>query len=385
LVQSPLYLDYNATSPLAELVKTKIGQGNLFFANPASQHQAGKAAKKAINQASSFIYEHFNLTSATHRLVFHSGATEGVNTVIQGLYQRALNEGKKFTLLVSPLDHPCVLEAQEWLEHRGAEFIFYPINEEGEILFHELETLIKEYSSEKSLLLINYTWVHNETGVIWDLSALKSLKDHHVYLHVDAVQSVGKTSDYQKLLPEVDFYTYSGHKFGALKGIGFSFHSTRSHLPPLVWGGGQQQGYRSGTENVHGIQSLHWALTEYQEKWNPIELQKIHSEFENDFKKILEGKGEILFSHSKRNLNTTYFYLNSMASDMALALFDLGGLQISSGSACASGAAKKSEVMRRVGLEKLARNGLRISHGPFMTKAESQTILELLQKVISKI
>ncbi len=385
MVSLPLYLDYNATSPLSRSVQSELLRGDFLFANPASQHQSGKHSRKIINQATQFIFEHFHLESKTHRLIYQSGATEGINTVIKGMSEYSNLNKKKFVFLVSPLDHSCVLEAEDWLVSMGAEFYFYPITERGEVLWDELSSLIKEKINQDCIILINLTWVHNETGVVIDLTPAMNLKHQQVFFHIDAVQTVGKINNYAQLIPELDFYSYSGHKFGSLKGIGFSFISKKIDLPPLIWGGGQQGGLRPGTENILGIQSMQWALQDFLVDWDPAELSKNHDLLEKSLIELMQNKGEVLFLEAPRNLNTTYFYLKTMASDMALAIFDLEGIELSTGSACASGAAKKSAVMKKVGLERLARNGLRLSHSPFLKKEDVQEIIERFKNVMDKI
>jgi cysteine desulfurase len=130
---------------------------------------------------------------------------------------------------------------------------------------------------------------------------------------------------------------------------------------------------------------MQWALQDFLVDWDPAELSKNHDLLEKSLIEMMQNKGEVLFLEAPRNLNTTYFYLKTMASDMALAIFDLEGIELSTGSACASGAAKKSAVMKKVGLERLARNGLRLSHSPFLKKEDVQEIIERFKNVMDKI
>ncbi|HXH75215.1 MAG TPA: aminotransferase class V-fold PLP-dependent enzyme [Bacteriovoracaceae bacterium] len=356
-----LYLDFNATSPLSTSVSDWLKSGDVIFGNPSSQHSSGKAARKTINESRAKIFATFNKNETETKLFFHSGATEGIMSVAYSFSVDARNAHKKLLICYSSIDHPAVTSLKDrfWGEHVE----FFELKLKTDLSYdHEsnLKSLrLKKQTDPDLLILYHHLWVHNETGFVSPLDKLTVFKQvPGLYLHIDAVQAPGKVLEWKKL-SEGDIWTFSAHKFGALKGIGFTF--IRESLPfhPLFVGGGQQQGLRGGTENPQGIKSIALALGDL-EKVNVEATISIKSELVKFMESELKGIGEVLKSNAW-NSNTIYFYLNHLASDIALALFDLNGLMLSAGSACSSGAAKPSLVLTELGKMDVAKNGLRIS------------------------
>lgn len=301
----------------------------------------------------------FSLPNSTHRVYFHSGATEGVNTWAQGLAQGN-------TLFVySPLDHASVRSQRQRLEEHGHHGLELPVSAQGELLLDQArsEILAAQARHEITRTLLNWTWVHNETGVVWPLSQALQLKAQTgALVHVDAVQAPGKIKEWSELVPELDAYSFSGHKFGALKSVGFSF-LRREHVPrPLILGGGQQEGLRSGTENVMGAWTLKLALEDVLSNQNPQELSQIIHELREVLDRGLAGKGHrICAQNPLLNLNTVLFVHHRLPADMTLPLWDLAGLEVSAGAACSSGTARPSHVLEGLGEGSYARHGLRLS------------------------
>lgn len=354
-----IYLDYNATSPLAPSVTGWLAKGDLFWANPAAQHSLGKKSRARLDEVSDFLLRTFHLQSRSHSLVFHSGATEGINAWIMGLAYKH----ERLLLAFSPLDHAAVRAQRERLEKMGHEIMMLPVDSQGDLRLEEAIQLISRSSA--AVKVINWTWVHNELGVVWKLADAVRLKDATgAIVHVDAVQAPGKVADWDKLPEALDAYTFSGHKFGSLKGVGFSFQSLSVRPLPLLLGGGQQDGLRSGTENTMGAWSMMLALQDLQRTFSPTRQAEFIAELREHMDKCLEGKGKRIARHARElNLNTMLIVLQQLPSDMAMPLFDLAGLEVSAGAACASGAAKPSAILLGIGEQKLARHGLRLSTG----------------------
>jgi cysteine desulfurase len=241
----------------------------------------------------------------------------------------------------------------------------------------------KKENDPDLILLYHHLWVHNETGFVSPLEELRELSQiNDLYIHVDAVQAPGKISHWP-ILNFGDIWTFSAHKFGALKGIGFSI--LKKHLPfyPFISGGGQQQNKRSGTENPMGVKSIALALADLQK----ISVEKNHikkTEFEQFLALQLINLGGVL-SSPHTNSNTIYFYFYSLSSDVAVALFDLHGIELSSGSACSSGAARPSTVMTLSGLSAWSKNGLRLSFGFDYSETEWDAIRIKFSEVFDKI
>lgn len=358
-----LYLDFNATSPLSTSVTRWLKSGDVIFANPSSQHTSGKAARKAINESRLRVYDVFSKTEKDSRLFFHSGATEAFLTVAWSMSEIARTSGKKLLICFARTDHPAVTSLRErfWGDH----VMIHELALKKDLSYDHVANLKelqgKKASTPELLILYHHLWVHNETGMVSPLEELAPLKQvSDLYLHVDGVQAPGKIPEWGSLTYG-DIWTFSGHKFGALKGIGFSFVREGVPFHALFTGGGQQQGMRGGTENPLGVTGLALALNDLLK----VDVEKTRAqkeELEKFMKKELQGIGELV-TPARRNSNTIYFYLDKLPSDVGLALFDLNGLMLSAGSACSSGAARPSMVLTELGKLEVAKNGLRISLG----------------------
>jgi cysteine desulfurase len=356
-----LYLDYNATSPLCKSVLNWLKSGDLLFANPSSQHSDGKASRKAVNEARSFLYKTFHKSEKETKLFFHSGATEAFHTFAYSFAEAARLRGKDLLICFSKIDHPAVTSLGE--KYFGSHVKFLELHRDRELhyLLEENVEILKDKKDNNPDLIILYhhLWVHNETGQVAPLESLAKLKSiPDLYVHVDAVQAPGKIPDWQELT-HGDIWSFSSHKFGALKGVGFSFFRSHIEFHPLILGGAQQGNLRSGTENAQGIHSTHLALSDLLS----IDV-KLNSEHRGQLLAFmdenLKGIGQVINDDYMAS-NTIYFYLNNLSSDIALALFDIHGIEISAGSACSSGAAKNSLVLLQKNLQGVAKNGLRLS------------------------
>jgi cysteine desulfurase len=354
-----LYLDYNSTSPLAQKVKDHLASGDFFLANPSSQHLLGKSQKKIIRDTSSYLKKTFNLND--YKLFFHSGATEGINTIIQGRLKYCLKEKKKFHFFYVKTDHSAVFSGNDWIESLGGRCHSVEVDSEGRVdssaLRSTLETLPEE--DEK---LINLTWVNNETGVISELDDFEDLKKlPNVSIHVDSVQSVGKIANWQSPPTFIDAFTYSAHKFGALKSTGFTFFKDDFKFEPLIYGGGQQSSLRSGTLNSLSTFSIQLALEELKDKTNLKEVQNLRDGIIDLLKENLADNVIIISEKVLRASNTINFAIKDKKADFLLTHFDMQGVAVSFGSACSSGTVDKSHVLLAQGHEDLANRSIRIS------------------------
>lgn len=380
-----LYLDYNATSPLSPSVLSWLRSGEVFFANPSSQHSDGKASRKIINETKAALYKAFALSEKDTRMFFHSGATEGIHTFAASFAEMSRLGGKKLLICASAIDHPVTVSLAS--KYFGPQVAHYELKRDKNLRYLHQENFLelqkRKAENPDLIILYHHLWVHNETGQVSPLEELKSFKTiPDLYLHIDAVQAPGKIPEWQSLA-EGDIWTFSGHKFGALKGIGFSFYKPHFDFHPLLTGGGQQGNLRSGTENVQGVRSLLLALEDLL-KVDVAANSSKRKELVAFLQHELQGLGGIVEDPLVCS-NTIYFYLNDLTSDVALALFDIHGLEISAGSACSSGAAKESPVLLQLGLKASAKNGLRLSM-PFETgKEDLNRIQERMRLVFNRL
>ncbi len=294
--------------------------------------------------------------------------------------------GKELLICFSKVDHPAVATLAE--RYFGPHVKFFELKRDKELRYLHSENAEalkdKRDNNPELLILYHHLWVHNETGQVSPLNELKILKTiSDLYIHVDAVQAPAKIADWNELSLG-DAWTFSGHKFGAMKGVGFTFLNKNLPFHPLISGGGQQQGQRSGTENTMGVKSVELALLALKSV-DISRTQKVKSALETFLKEELKGIGQVLSTSLPQNSNTIYFYFNKVASDVALALFDLNGLEISTGSACSSGAAKDSVVLLQMGLKDVAKNGLRLSIAYDVDPGILSEYQERLKKVLSKL
>lgn len=381
-----LYLDYNATSPLSHSVLDWLRSGDLLFANPASQHTSGKASRKLINETRAQIFSTFSKNEKDTTLFFHSGATEGFSTFAYSFSEWARVSKRKLLICYSQLDHPAVTSLSE--RYFGEHTNFFELKIDQNLEYdhaHNLKSIQACKSADPQLIILyHHLWVHNETGVVAELDELKPFKEiSDLFVHVDAVQAPGKIPNWKDLMVG-DIFTFSPHKFGALKGLGFSFFPKSMPFYPLITGGSQQIA-RSGTENALGIKSIALALKDL-ELVNVAENIKNRIALEVFLQAQLVGLGEVISTKGRvHNSNTIYFYLNQLSSDIALALFDLSGLMISAGSACSSGAARPSALLRHLGLDLVAKNGLRLSFAFALSGEELELIKARLKVVIDKL
>ncbi len=383
LTNNRFYFDFNATSPLAPSVMEWISKGDLLFGNPSSIHSSGKRSKRFINEVSEYLSSTFNLHSS-HNLFYHSGASEGINTIIKGIAQNAYKEGKRIHLFLCEADHSCVFNLQEEMELYGHEVSLYRPDSNGDICTNELINLIN--SSDSEIKLLNFTWVNNESGVCWTLEdAFKVKEATGCIVHVDAVQAIGKIDNWHELIDGLDAYTFSGHKFGALKGIGFSFVKEDLKFSAMVRGGGQQSGMRSGTENTTGIYSLKLALEDMKSHFNFFELKKNKDLIESKIQKLCDSIIIAGKNAKYRNGNTIYFILPGKKADILITAFDMGMLEVSSGSACASGTIKPSRALLAMGYnEDDAKSGIRISFSHKLTHDEAVLFAEKITTILKR-
>jgi cysteine desulfurase len=202
---------------------------------------------------------------------------------------------------------------------------------------------------------------------------------------VDAVQSVMRFDGWNHLSEQIDAVSYSAHKFGALKGIGFSFIKSEFKFAPLLNGGGQQAGLRSGTENPLATYSIQLALEEVIDDGSIEKSIELKIAIVNLFKTVLGESGIVIFeNNSNQACNTVPLIFKKFKSDISLIHFDMEGIDISYGSACASGSIEGNQSLKSLGLSEYSKNFVRLSFGPFDYK-NSETILKHLENVFNKL
>lgn len=382
LISNRIYLDYNATAPLAEAVLQWYAKGALPFGNPSSIHTSGKTSKKFINETNRFLKDFFGMNE--FQLFFHSGATEAINNIVKGFCFKQMRQKKKFHVIAFSSDHPSSVNQADQVELLGGEFHLLNPMQNGDFDKSKLIEYIQGLDGE---VLLNYTHVNSVNGVIWSLEDAADIKTQTgCLIHVDAVQMVGKIEGSYELETSLDYYTFSGHKFGALKGIGFTFvKDVNSSWESILVGGGQQDELRSGTENIHGIYSLKLALEEFKEKFNMELLKSARVDLEDALKKEFPTIELVSQDATRRNLNTLSLIIPGIKTDILITAFDMAKIEISSGSACSSGSIRPSQTLLAMGYsEEQAKSSIRISLPLFMSEGEGIEIFEKIKVILSR-
>ncbi|MBT6325693.1 MAG: aminotransferase class V-fold PLP-dependent enzyme [Bdellovibrionales bacterium] len=380
LTNKRIYLDYNSTSPLSVSVIEYLKKGDFYFANSSSIHRSGKRSKKLVRETTEFLLSELLKVNYSHSLFYHSGATEGINTIIKGVSSYFGKKDQRVAYFYSGADHSVCHELGSELSSLGHQVIKFGVDKNGTF---DIDKLIKQINSYTCPVILNFTWVNNETGVVWNLKLAEQIKkETGCIVHVDSAQAVGKISDWNQLSSVLDFYTFSGHKFGAMKGVGFTLCLNNSKFDPLLVGGGQQNKMRSGTENILGIYSIKLAMEHLLKSANYDKLESIKLNLENNISSFLGTKGEIVSINSpSRNNNTIYFIIYGVQASILLTALDMAGIEVSTGSACSSGATIPSRVLVNMGYnEKDAKSAIRLSLG----HDSDEEILERLIVVLNR-
>lgn len=376
-----IYADHAATTALSKralAAALPFLQGE--YGNASSAYAFGKRARKAIARARRQVAD--VVGAAASEIVFTAGGSEGNNTVLRGVAERAWRAGKRAHIVVSAIEHPSVLAPCRVLERLGARIDYVPVSQEGRVAAESVAAVLSEETCLVSVMLAN-----NEVGTVQDIAAIAELlKERGVPLHADAVQAVGHIPVDVKALG-VTYLTASGHKFGGMKGTGFLWQREGAELPPLISGGGQESGRRAGTENTAGIVALGEVLTESVERMqeDAVRLRGLVAYtlqmIEREMPEVrVHGAGG---AHLPGILNIG---ISGVRGESLVHLLDLKGICVSAASACSAGTDVPSHVLRAMGYsEREAMEALRISYGRESTQEDAQRVAEEIVCAVQKI
>jgi cysteine desulfurase len=352
-----LYLDHAAASPVrAEVLTAMTPYLTGAFGNPSSHHTAGEAAANALEEARARVARVVGMR--TGDVVFTGGGTEANNLAVKGIVLAALQGGRRH-LVVSPIEHESILESAAYLERfHGATVTMLPVDDRGRIAPSDLSAAVRDDTA-----LVSIGHANNEIGTVQDVAALSAVtRGAGVPLHVDAVQSAG-------WLPLRDLgaeaVSIAGHKLGAPKGTGALVVRGRVPLEPLLHGGGQERGRRSGTENVAGAVALATAL-ELAETEREAGATRVGSATAAFVALVLDRVPEAaLTGHPAHRLpGTASFTFAGVSGESVLLELERRGVISSSGSACAAGSDEPSHVLLACGVRPaVAQTSVRFTFG----------------------
>lgn len=374
-----IYLDYNATTPMSPEVLDFYKDQLSLYANASSLHEDGRRAKKEIEIARKNVADLVNVLP--EEIIFTSGGSESNNTV----FNTMINLGKKLgknLIVTTEIEHPCVLEASKRLADFGMEVVYLPVDEYGLVKEDEYKAAL-----EKNPLLVSVMTANNEIGTVQDIKKLAQLAhEKGALFHTDAVQAAGKIPVDLKDWG-VDYATFSGHKIYGPKGVGALFVKTGCKIEPLIRGGHQEKGYRAGTYNAPSIAAYGKAaeLAKADIEHYTTHTKALREKLKNG---LLEKIPNIKINgHPEKVLpNTLDISFPGAEGEAILLHLDLLGVDVSTGSACASGSLEPSHVLMATGLgPELAHGSIRFSFGKYNTESDVDYILEKFPPVIDKL
>lgn len=374
-----IYLDNGATSRTnAEVISVMTKVMKEDFANPSSLHRLGGKAERLVKESREIIAD--QLKVSPNELIFTSGGTEANNLAIKGIAFAYQNRGTH--LITTQIEHPSVHEVCKQLEEWGWNITYLSVDSKGRVDPTEVERALTDQT-----VLVSVMHVNNEVGTIQPIQEIGRLLKAYpkVFFHVDAVQSFGKLPVYPKEW-NIDLLSISGHKFHGPKGVGALFIRQGVQLAPLIAGGGQEQGIRSGTLNVPGIVGLAKAslLASQRREEKAEEVYQWKQSFLEQIKGRLSGV--LINGDTSRQGGSPYILSLSfpgLKSEVIVHFLESKDCYVSSKSACSSKLEKPSRVLLEMGLTpQEALGAIRISMGHDTSKEDLMVLSELLFSII---
>ncbi|WP_411681701.1 cysteine desulfurase family protein [Clostridium thailandense] len=366
-----VYFDNSATTkPYDEVIETMIDVMKNYYGNPSSAHSLGIRAEGKMNESRSLVAN--TLGGSKEEIVFTSGGSESNNFLIKGFIKEGGN------IITTKIEHPSILALCKQLESEGINITYLNIDHSGKIDLDELSRSINKDTQVVSIMHMN-----NEIGIVQDIEKIGKIikeKSNKVKFHVDAVQSYGKYKiDVQKC--GIDLLSASGHKIHGPRGIGIAYIRKGLTPKPLIFGGGQERSFRSGTENLAAMAGFSKAA------------EKIYKQMDENYKKVSEVKN--YFVNKVKNIPD--IRINSIGEQyspyvLSISFIGVRGevllhsleekqIYVSTGSACSARGHKESHVLKAIGLKQKEIEGtIRFSFSEYNTKEEVDYVLENLNK-----
>lgn len=372
-----IYFDNSATTkPYKEVLETFTKANEQFFGNPSSLHQLGMQADRLLTEARKQIAS--LVGGKSEEVVFTSGGTEANNLALKGAALANRQRGNH--IITQQTEHPSVLNACQQLEELGFRVTYLPVDGSGRVSVQELKEAMTDETTVVSIMHVN-----NETGTIQPIEEISRLLKEYpkALFHVDDVQGRGKV---ELDLEGIDLCSLSAHKFHGLKGSGVLYKKKGVKLSPLLSGGNQEQGFRSGTENTGGIIAMAKALRLTEEK-RTKGVQEM-KEIQQFLRTELEGINGVTFHTPKTGCapHILNFSIAGMKGEVLIHALEERGCYLSTTSACSSRQKKTSAVLTAMGLPAaVADSSIRLSLSYENTKEEARTFIRVLQEIIPKL
>lgn len=372
------YFDNSATTKVLDCVKDAVVDAMCVnYGNAAAKHRKGVEAENLIREAKKAIAD--TLKVQEKEILFTSGGTESNNTALIGTALANRRAGKH--LITTGVEHPSIYNTMSFLEEMGFEVTYLPVDHLGHISLEDLEKAIRE-----DTILVSVMYVNNEVGAVEPIEAISQCikkKNPKTLFHVDAIQAYGK----YKIRPKkqgIDLLSVSGHKIHAPKGVGFLYIRDGVKIRPILFGGGQQKGMRSGTENVPGCVGLGVAAREAYKDFD-ARIEKLYTLREH----LIAGLkllGGVTINGSEDRTNAPQIVSASfegVRSEVLLHALEDKGVYVSSGSACSSNHPGISGTLKGIGVKKeLLDSTIRFSLGDLNTEEEVNYAIGVLGELL---
>ncbi len=369
-----IYMDHaGTTQPYSEVFKAMEPFFGERFGNPSSIHSFGREADKALDDARRTVADFLGVSA--EELFFTSGGTESDNLALKGV--AFANKGRH--IITSSIEHHAVLRACEWLERQGFAITYLPVDKYGLVSPEELEKAIRN-----DTILVSIMHANNEIGTIEPIDEIgKICRRHGIYFHTDAVQTFGKIPI---KMDNIDLLSVSSHKIHGPRGVGALFIRKGVKIDPLIHGGNQERGMRSGTENIAGIVGFAKAveLAKKNMKKDADRLTKLRDKL---IKGILKMPDSWLNGHPVQRLPANAHFGFKYIEGEALVLhLDMKGIAASTGSACSSKELKPSHTLLAIGLKpEEAHGSLRLTLGKDNTEEDVDYVLSVLPGIVENL
>ena len=372
------YLDNSATTRCYEEVRDIVVKTMMEnYGNPSSMHLKGVEAEKYVKEAAREIAR--TLKVQEKEIYFTSGGTESDNWALIGTVMANQRKGKH--IITTVFEHAAISAPAAWLEDQGFEVTRVPVDSRGNLSMEELAAAIRE-----DTILVSAMYVNNELGAVLpveEIGALIKEKNPDTLFHADAIQAYGKYRIFPKKM-KIDLLSVSSHKIHGPKGAGFLYIGEKVKIHPLILGGGQQKGMRSGTDNVPGIAGMGEAariIYEHLEE-NTSRMRKLKEYFRGELEKIdnVEINGPVAGEGAPHILNASFL---GVRSEVLLHALEDQGIYVSAGSACSSHKRTGSPSLGAIGLSpERKESAVRFSFSEFTTKEELDYTLETLKSLL---
>ena len=371
----PVYLDYNATTPIdPEVIDVMLPFLREHFGNPSSSHYYGKIAREAVEKARAQVADILGCNA--NEIIFTGGGTESNNYAIKGAAFALQPKGNH--IITTRIEHPSVLEVCKFLELNGFEITYLPVDKTGQVRLSDIEEAIRP-----ATILITIMHANNEIGTIQPIKQISKLaKKHNIIFHTDAAESIGKISVKINYLG-IHLLSIAGHKLYAPKGIGALYIRQNINLIKLIHGAGQENNRRAGTENVLEILGLGKACEVAGRDFDisTANMRVTRDKLYNGLREKIEGFR--LNSNFENCLpNTLSLSFKNIDANLLLAKIN-SSLAVSSGAACHSGSSEVSGVLKALDVPyEWAKGTIRFSTGKMTTPDEINDAVNIIESAV---